>query len=99
MKKIFNRIRGYHQPPYVINYWVDEKPYGLFCFTRKEERAIFKYIEDIGGQINSSLCTVNNTWDINGVEIITTIERYTKIKSTKRVKGTIDQTRELIIIH
>ena len=65
-----------HQPPYVINYWIGKEPGGLFCFTRQEEKAIMKYIKKLGGKINSSMCGVHNTWNIEGRKIITTIPHY-----------------------
>ena len=87
MKKILWRLKGWHKPPYIIQYELDNKQYGLFCFTRKEEKAICKYIKIIGGHIHASLCTTHSIWTADKENpLITTIphyELYDKIRKFK----------------
>ena len=86
IKKILWRLKGYHKPPYVIHYYLNDKPYGLFCFTRQEEKAIFRYIKAIGGRINASFCTVHYSYEIPGEKLITTIPHYELYDKIRKLK-------------
>ena len=78
LKSIIWRIRGWHKPPYVVEYVLDEKWYGRFCFTRAEEKAFEQYIKAIGGYINAIYCTNHYTRTAIGEEFVTTIPHYEK---------------------